>query len=101
MFLIEERGAKYYVIPTVETVQKNFDRLDMPYDTNWEIYRLFNFTGRDFANYIIKRFNGTVIIKREFPFLSFYFKDYYDAKDFLSELEKRENLQKNTIYNNI
>lgn len=89
MFLTEEANGKYYVVPAAETVEKNFNRFDLPYDSGWEIYRLFNFTGRDFVNYVIKKFNAKVNLKTTFPFVEIYFEDYYEAKAFQTEVEKR------------
>lgn len=89
MYKIEEKDNVYYVIPTAETVQDNFNRFEMPYDSNWEIYKLFNFPPEDFIKYAISTFNATVFIKYEFPWVQFYFHNYIDAENFLKEVEKR------------
>lgn len=89
MYKIEEKDEGYYVIPTAETVQANFNRFDVPYDTNWEIYKLFNFPPEDFIKYIISAFNARVFIKYEFPWVKFYFHNYSDAENFKKEVEKR------------
>ena len=43
MYKIEEKDNKFYVIPTAETVLNNYNRFEMPYDSNWEIYKHFGF----------------------------------------------------------
>ena len=91
MYKIETKGAKHYVIPTADTVMDNFKRFEMPYDSNWEIYKLFNYSAKDFMDYVISAFNATVIIHYEFPWLEFYFSRYIDAEDFLKEINKRIN----------
>ena len=89
MFKIEEKDNVYFVIPTAETLINNFNRFEVPYDSNWEIYKLFGYEPQDFAKYIISTFNATVIVQYEFPWMKFYFKKYIDAENFKNELEKR------------
>ena len=66
MYKIEEKDNKYYVIPTAETVLNNYNRFEMPYDSNWEIYKYFGFEPEDFIKYIISVFNAHVIIQYEY-----------------------------------
>ena len=89
MFKIEEKQDKYYVIPTAEYLLKHFDKFDFPYDSNWEIYKLFNYSAEDFLKYIIAAHNGTVVFQYEFPYVNFYFTKYSDAEIFKNELTKR------------
>ena len=89
MYKIEERDNKYFVVPTSETVINNYNRHEIPYDTNWEIYKLFNFPPEDFVKYIISVFNAHVIIHYEFPWIKFYFNNYISAENFKKEVEKR------------
>ena len=91
MYQIEEQNGKYYVIPTAETVMDNFNRFDLPYDSNWEIYKLFGYEPKDFLNYIISAFNARVIIQYEFPWVQFYFHNYIEAEFFLKEVQERVN----------
>ena len=89
MFKIEERNDKFFVIPTAETVMENFNRFEMPYDSNWEIYKLFNFPPEDFIKYVISAFGAHVTIHYEFPWIRFYFNNYISAENFKNEVEKR------------
>lgn len=91
MYKIEEKDNKYYVIPTAETVLDNYNRFEMPYDSNWEIYRHFDFEPEDFIKYIISVFNAHVIIQYEYPWVKFYFTKYIEAESFKNEVEKRAN----------
>ena len=89
MYKIEEKNGKYVVVPTAETVMNNFNRFEMPYDSNWEIYKLFNFPPEDFIKYIISVFEAHVTIHYEFPWIRFYFNNYIAAEKFKNELETR------------
>lgn len=89
MFKIEERNDKFFVIPTAEHLLNNFDRFSFPYDSNWEIYKLFNMPAEDFLKYIISAFNAHVIFQYEFPWVQFYFYKYTEAEFFKNELENR------------
>lgn len=91
MYKIQEKNNKYYVIPTAETVLENFQRFELPYDSNWEIYKLFNFGPEDFIKYIIAAFNAHVIIHYQFPWIEFYFNKYTEAEFFKKEVEARIN----------
>ena len=91
MYKIEEKKGKFYVIPTAETVLANYNRFEMPYDSNWEIYKLFGFEPEDFIKYVISAFGAHVIIQYEFPWIQFYFNNYISAEQFKNELEKRVN----------
>lgn len=89
MFKIEMKNNKYYVVPTAEYLLEHFDRHSFPYDSNWEIYKLFNYPAEDFFKYIISIYNAIVEFQYEFPWVSFYFETYSKAEQFKIELEKR------------
>ena len=89
MYKIEEKDNRYFVIPTAENVLNHYNRFEMPYDSNWEIYRYFNYSPEDFIKYIISSFEAHVIIQYEFPWMKFYFTKYSNAERFKEELEKR------------
>ena len=91
MYKIETKNDKYYVIPTAETVMENFNRFEMPYDSNWEIYKLFGFGPKEFIEYIISAYEAEVLICYEFPWIRFYFHKYSSAENFLKEVEERAN----------
>lgn len=93
MFRIEKQRNedKFYVVPTSEFVRQNFNRYDLPYDTNWEIYKLFSYSPENFFKYVIAAYNAVVKFKEDFPWVEFYFEDKSKAEFFLNELEKRHN----------
>lgn len=93
MFKIEKQRneEKFYVVPTSELVQQNFKRYEVPYDTNWEIYRLFRFTPENFFKYIIATYGAVVQFKENFPWVDFYFEDRSKAERFLDEISNRLN----------
>lgn len=91
MFAIKEQNDKYYVIPTANYLLEHLDKFTYPYDTNWEIYKLFRFPAKDFFNYIIAAFNAKVVFKDTFPFASFYFDKYTEAEKFKVEILQRIN----------
>lgn len=89
MFKINAENNIYTVIPTAEYLLDNFDRLSFPYDSNWEIYKLFNYEPMELFQYISAAFNGRVRIYQEFPYATIEFLEYSDAESFKNELEKR------------
>lgn len=89
MFKVETKNDKYYVIPTVEHILENFDRFSFPYDSNWEIYKLFGYEPEDFFKFIISVYEAHVVLQFEFPWVSFYFDKYSNAETFKNELENR------------
>ena len=89
MFKIEEKNNKFFVMPTADYLLDNFDRFSFPYDSNWEIYKLFNYPPEQFFQYIICQFNAHVTFKPEFPFVSIYFPTEFDAGQFKQELITR------------
>lgn len=89
MFTIEEENERFFVIPTAEYVLERFNRFDLPYDTNWEIYRLFGFEPEEFIQYVIAAYDARVEIHYKFPWITFYFPSYVKAEIFKNELEKR------------
>ena len=89
MFKIEERNDRYYVLPTAEYVLEKFDRFSFPYDTNWEIYRLFKYPPEQFCQYLVSQYRALVTFKNEFPFIDFSFSTYSTAEEFKKELEER------------
>lgn len=91
MFKIEEKNEKFYVIPTAEYLLEHFDRFSFPYDSNWEIYKLFNYPAEDFFKFIISNYEAHVIFQQEFPYVEIFFTKYINAEYFQKELEKRIN----------
>lgn len=91
MYKIDELEGRFYVTPTAAHVLQVFDRFSFPYDTNWEIYRRFNYPAEDFFKYIISTYNAKVVFQFEFPWVSFYFTKYSEAEFFKKELEERLN----------
>lgn len=89
MFKIEEKNDKFYVIPTAEYLLEHFDRFSFPYDSNWEIYKLFNYPAEDFFKFIISNYGARVFFQQEFPYVSFYFSNYIQAENFKKELTTR------------
>lgn len=91
MFKIEEKNEKFYVIPTAEYLLEHFDRFSFPYDSNWEIYKLFNYPAEDFFKFIISNYEAHVVFQQEFPYVEIFFTKYINAEYFQKELEKRIN----------
>ena len=89
MFRIETKNNKNYVIPTSNYVLEHFDKKSFPYDSNWEIFCLFNFPPEDFFKYIISVYEARVEFKKDFPWVSFYFPSYIKAEQFKKEVEER------------
>ena len=89
MFKIEESNNYYIVIPTASYLQEHFDRFSFPYDTNWEIYKLYNYEPRHFFEYVISAFNATVEFQESFPYATVKFKEQKNALAFKTELEQR------------
>lgn len=89
MFKIEEKNNKYIVIPTAEYVLDHFDKFSFPYDSNWEIYKLFNYDAEDFFKFVIAAYGAEVIFQYTFPWVNIYFSKYTDAENFKKEIEKR------------
>lgn len=89
MFKIEEKNSKYIVIPTAEYVLDHFDKFSFPYDSNWEIYKLFNYNAEDFFKFVIAAYGAEVIFQYTFPWVNIYFSKYTDAENFKKEVEKR------------
>lgn len=91
MFKIEEKNDKYYVVPTAEYLLEHFDKFSFPYDSNWEIYKLFKFPPKDLFDFLAATFDAKIIFQREFPYVSIYFHNYVKAEIFKKELEQRAN----------
>lgn len=89
MFKIEEKNNKYTVIPTAGYVLDHFDKFSFPYDSNWEIYKLFNYSAEDFFKFVIAAYNAEVVFQYTFPWVNIYFSRYTDAENFKKEVEKR------------
>lgn len=91
MFRVEKVKDQelYIVYPSAHYLEKRFNRFDLPYDTNWEIYRLYNYTPENFFNYLISKFNAIVEIKQDFSYINFYFPTKEGAENFRDELENR------------
>lgn len=93
MFKIEENNNSYLVIPTASYLQEHFDRFSFPYDTNWEIYKLFNYEPRQFFEFVISAYNGAVTFQEKFPYALVTFSKKTDAEAFKTELENRAKQQ--------
>ena len=91
MFKIEEKNEKFYVIPTAEYLLEHFDRFSFPYDSNWEIYKLFNYPAEDFFKFLIANYEAHIVFQYEFPYVNIYFSKYIKAEQFKNELKKRVN----------
>lgn len=93
MFKVEESNGVYVVIPTASYLQEHFDRFSFPYDTNWEIYKLYNYEPRQFFEFIISAYNGKVKFQEAFPYALITFNNKEDAEAFKTELETRAQAQ--------
>ena len=91
MFRVEKvrEQERYIVYPSAHYLEKRFNRFDLPYDTNWEIYRLYNYTPEDFFKYLISKFHASVEFKERFSYVDIYFPSKEDAEAFRDELENR------------
>ena len=89
MFKIEANGEHYIVIPTAEYLEERFNRFDLPYDTNWEIYRLYNYKPREFFQYLISVFEAEIYVKERWPYFEISFNKEINALRFKQELEER------------
>lgn len=89
MFFIKQQAEGYVVVPTPEYLLQNFNRFEFPYDSNWEIYKLYNFLPKQLFHYLTVTFNATVCIYEEYPYATISFKNETDAKNFLKDLERR------------
>lgn len=89
-----QKSEKFFIIPTQEYLNHVLSNTEifLPYDTNWEIYKIFKLTPKDFINYIETRFSACIEKIKQFPYLEFYFKNEVDAKTFLEEVCNRVNL---------
>lgn len=89
MFKVEESNGTYVVIPTASYLQEHFDRFSFPYDTNWEIYKLYNYEPRQFFEFVISAYKGNVKFQEAFPYALITFNDKKDAEAFKADLETR------------
>lgn len=91
MFRVEKvrEEERYIVYPSAHYLEKHFDRFSFPYDTNWEIYRLYNYAPEDFFKYLISKFHAFVEFKRDFSYVDFWFPTRENAEAFREELETR------------
>ena len=93
MFKVEESNGVYVVIPTASYLQEHFDRFSFPYDTNWEIYKLYNYEPRQFFEFVISAYKGNVKFQEAFPYTLITFNNKEDAEAFKTELETRAQAQ--------
>ena len=89
MFKINVNNDVYTVVPTAEYLLEHFDRFSFPYDSNWEIYKLFNYEPVELFQYICAAFNGRIRIYQDFPYATIEFITIQDAEKFKNELERR------------
>lgn len=88
-FKIEEYNGKYSVIPTATYLMTQ--SIVLPYDSNYTIYKLFDYEPEEFIRYLHNSFEAHIIILKEFPFLTFSFSKYSNASNFLEVINKRAN----------
>ena len=60
-----------------------------PFTIQYILMSKFNFTAKEYYQYLISNFNATVEVLPIFPFFKVYFKTYEDGLSFIAELEKR------------
>ena len=89
MFKLEKYEDYCCVVPSAEYLEARFNRFDLPYDTNWEIYRLYNYKPRELFQYLIAAFDATIFIKEKWPYFEIRFTKETNALLFKAELEKR------------
>jgi hypothetical protein len=90
-FVIIEENSHYLVIPSENyllTVLNNEDYF-LPYDSNWEFYKVYKMTPYDFINFIETTFSANIVKLKQFPYMSFYFKNKEDAELFLSDFNQK------------
>lgn len=87
-FKIEERNNRYYIIPTASYLS-TVKEIYTPYDTNFLIYKLFNYEPKEFIHYLCSSFEAKVIISKNFPYMNFSFSKYSNASDFLKIINER------------
>lgn len=90
-FKIEERQNKYYIVPTASYLS-TIKEIYMPYDTNFLIYKLFNYEPKEFIHYLCSSFEANIVISKDFPYIDFSFSKYSNASDFLEIINKRINV---------
>lgn len=81
--------AYYSVIPTAYHLKKYLNKFEFPYDTNWEIYKLYNYTPKQMAQYVIAKFGAIVGLSLEYPLMIIRFDDIARAEAFKNELEEK------------
>ena len=62
-FKIEERENRYYIIPTASYLS-TVKEIYTPYDTNFLIYKLFDYEPKEFIHYLCSSFEAKVIISK-------------------------------------
>lgn len=87
-FKIEERENRYYIIPTASYLS-TVKEIYTPYDTNFLIYKLFDYEPKEFIHYLCSSFEAKVIVFKSFPYVNFSFSKYSNASDFLKIINER------------
>lgn len=97
-FKIEEHNNKYYVIPTAEYLSNVKVALPMPFDTNFFIYKLFDYEPKEFILFLCGSCEAQVVILKDFPYVNFSFSKYSSAAAFLEIINKRSsNVQEKSV----
>lgn len=87
-FKIEEHRSRYYVMPTAEYLL-SIGMPEQPLDTNYLIYKLFNYSPKEFITFLCSGCEAQVIILKDFPYIDFSFSKYTSAASFLENINKR------------
>lgn len=94
-FKIVNNSEVYTVVPTAAHLQKHLNKFEFPYDTNWEIYKMYNYGPCEFCQFMVNAFHANVKLYKDFPFMSFSFSAKSQADIFLATLiEKFEEQEK-------
>lgn len=77
------------VVPTAEHLAKYLDRNAFPYDTNWEIYKLYKYDTQRLCQHLTVAHEAHVEIYADFPYICVKFALLSKAEDFKNTLEKK------------
>lgn len=95
-FKIVNNKTVYTVVPTAAHLNKYLNKLEFPYDTNWEIYKLYNYGPREFCQFMANVYGANVKLYKDFPFMSFSFSNKSQADVFLAAATKKFSEQEKT-----
>lgn len=87
--IIKLNEDTWTIAPTAEHMSKYLNKNEFPYDTNWEIYKLFNYTPEQLCQHITVGCDGYIEVYPEFPIIGIKFAMLSRVEAFKEDLEKR------------